>query len=313
MTADNPIPCSEEFLKLAHATPAMAGPFETIYYSILDAAGFFSNKPAAIALEFAKVAAIGMIIQVAFIFLMMGLGIATGGASATDAMMIVFVVAAVLLAIAFFIATTAVSATPYCMVDNMLRGKERAGIIRRTKELLPAVAGYCAIMIGLFVLVVGFAMGSVLLFGGDAILTIIPMIAALCVILGAVYAFQFALPKIALEGMDAIGALKASYAIVRKDMWTVLLFDIILVIVLFGIVLVLSLPQGAIESQMVAAGTDVTVVALLLAAYVIFSIIETVVISLIAVNLIYFFMMRLGSIPPVEAPVAPSKKRAARR
>jgi hypothetical protein len=292
----------------------MAGPFETIYYSILDAVGFFLKKPAALMLEFAKVAAIGMIVQVAFIFLMMGLGIATGGTSATDAAMIAFVAAAVLIAIAFFIATTAVSATAYCIVDNMLRQKERAGIIQKALALLPAVAGYCAIMIGLFVLVFGFALGAVLLMGGDAVLTIIPMLIALCIILGAVYAFQFALPKIALEGMDAIGALKSSYEIVKKNGWVVLLFDIILVIVLFGIVLVLSLPQGAIEGQMVAAGTDVTAVAALLVAYVIFSIIETVVISLIAVNLIYFFLMRIGGIPAVEeAPAAPSKKRAARR
>ncbi|MCI0503644.1 hypothetical protein L0Y65_02925 [Candidatus Micrarchaeota archaeon] len=290
----------------------MAGVFETIYDAVVDAVGFFLKRPGETVAEFAKVAAIGLGAQLMFLFLIMAAGLAIGGSASLDVLTIAFVIAIALIAIAFFIVSTAVSATPYCIVSGM-RKNRKTGIIQKARELLPAVAGYCGAIIALLIIVFSLALGGALLSGGNEMVAGFLMLGALAAVIVAVFFIQFAVPDMAVNGTDALGSLKSSYTTVTKNVWAVLLFDIILVIALFGTVMVFSVPQGIIENQLAATTDNLAAAIVLFGLSLAASLLETIAVSLIAVNLTYSFWRALigPEAPPPEAAVP--KKRAARR
>jgi hypothetical protein len=256
-----------------------------------DAAGFFLKRPGRIAFEFSKVALLGISLQMVFVLIVAAMGTAVGNAGGAEALAIGGMALIVVLGVAFFIVTTAISATPYCIVDGMLADK-RTGIISKARELLRPVAGYCGVILGAFLVVLGIALATNMVIGGLAGGFI--MLLVLVAVVATVFLFQFALPEIAVAKKGALDALKSSFILVSKNLWTAIFFDILMLVPVLGTIVALMLPQEIISGMIPDAGDLALTFALFLASLAL-SLLETLLVSLISVSLTYFFWRRLSS------------------
>jgi hypothetical protein len=296
----------------------MAGALETVIDSIRDATGFFFGRPVELTLGFARVAALGLGLQIAGIMLIMGFGLALSGMGPGDAFTLAFVFIAIVVAIAYFIVSTALSSTQYCIIEDIARG-EGTGIIKKAKGLVPAFSRYAVVVVGALVLTFGTVLAGASLAGGEPIISGFLMLGGLCLMVALVFLIQFAIPDIALGNPDAYGALRSSYRTVAGNFWAVLLFDIAIVIAFLLTALVVSLPQGIVETAIYEAKEDAVVVFLAFSAYLALALAESVAFSLLIVIPVYFFRKRLAGEAPQPQPAAgpasepPSKKRSARR
>ncbi|MFH0884804.1 MAG: hypothetical protein V1861_03775 [Candidatus Micrarchaeota archaeon] len=291
----------------------MAGAFDTVVDTLRDAVNFFMKYPARLTLEFVKVVAMGMALQMVLVLLITAIGIGLGREPGTDAASLVAIAVTLLAGIAFFIISSSLSATQFCIVDQMTEGK-RINIISKTRELVRPIAVFCGIIIAAFIVVLalGLLSGTVLAGIGGAFLMLLVLIGMIT----GVFLSQFAMTMIAVRGMDAVSALKNSFTMARQNFWAVLAFDIIILVPILGIIVVLSVPQEMIGQVIASSGADLALSAVLFGVSLALSLIESVLVSLMMTNFIYFFFRRLEGrevVPTVDAPAVPSKKRASRR
>ena len=291
----------------------MAGAFDTVVDTLKDAIGFFMKYPARLTLEFVKVIALGMALQMALVLLITALGMLLGREPGADAASMLAVAVTLLAGAAFFIISSALSATQFSIVDQMTEGK-KVGIIRKTMELLPRMAAFCGIIIVAFiaVLALAFLSGTVLVGIAGAFLMLLTLIG----MVGAVFFCQFSVTMMAVRGKDAISALKDSIIMAKRNFWAAFAFDIIMLVPVLGVIVVLSVPQEIIGSVIASPGADVMLSAALFAASLALSLVESVLVSLMMTCFIYFFFRRLEGaedVPAAGAPAVPSKKRAARK
>jgi hypothetical protein len=291
----------------------MAGAFDTVVDSLKDAAGFFMKNPARIIFEFVKVVAMGMALQMVLVLIITAIGVALGKEPGADPASLAAVAVTLLAGVSFFIVSSTLSATQFCIVGQMIEGK-RVNIISRTRELLAPMAAYCGIIIAAFVMVLILTILGGTVFVGIAgaflmLLTLVGMAAG-------VFLSQFAVTMIAVRGMDAIGALTGSINLARKNFWAVLAFDIIMLVPILATIVVLSVPQEMIGAMIASSGSDLAFSAILFGVSLVLSLVESVLVSLMMTCFIYFFFRTLqgeAAAPAADAPAPPSKKRAARR
>jgi hypothetical protein len=290
----------------------MAGAFDTVVDTLKDAAGSFMKNPARLTFEFVKVVAMGMALQMVLVLIISAIGIALGREPGTDAASLAAVAVTLLAGAAFFIISSSLSATQFCIVDQMIDGK-KVNIINKTRELLPRMAAYCGIIIAVVIMVLALAFLSGTALGGLAgaflmLLTFIGMAAG-------IFLSQFAIAMIAVRGMDAISALKNSVIMAKQNFWAALSFDIIMLVPILGMIVVLSVPQELIGQVIASSAADLALSAALFGVSLVISLIESVLVALMITICIYSLFRRLEggtAVPAVDAPAVPSKKRGRR-
>lgn len=284
----------------------MAGAFDTVVDALKDAYSTFMKNPARLTLEFVKVVAMGMALQMALVLAITAIGMALGKEPGTDIMSLAAVAATLLLGLAFFIISSSLSATQFCIVDQMGEGK-RVNIAAKAIELVPPMAAYCGIIIAAFIIVLGLAFASGTLLAGLAgaflmLLTLVGMVAA-------VFLGQFAVTYIAVRKMDAIGALVSSVRLAKGNFWATFVFDVIMLVPVLAVIVILSLPQDIVSRIIASSGADAALTGAFFALSLFVSLIESTIVALIMTCFIYAFWKRLAG---PEAPGAAAQEPAAR-
>lgn len=279
-----------------------------------DAWKFFTSKPIPVLSDFTKVALLGMLLQLSAAILFLGTAMLTGYDMVSDDMPLPFLVASFVIVIMMVMIGAALNAVPYSLVDERMKGREGA-VLRKTAELILPMARYVVMIIAalLVLLVITFVL-SALLVSVDPLAGIAPLLVGTLTGLLLIFALQFAIPEIVLNGTGILEGFGRSWGMVMKRPLIVLAFDIMfigLLLVFGGLLGVLTLPMGAISSVPGVGGIAGIVYS------TITGVINSIAITMLAVLSFYFFWKRLTGAPEKqETPhkrAKPAAKRKSRR
>lgn len=299
------------FLKIATACLDMSATMGDAFGAFKDAAGFLVSRPLPVLSDFAKVAALGLVIQ----FILSGITLLLATAMGVDLQGIAeppleFMAIAIVIAAPAVIVNAALNATPYHLVDERRQGRS-GDIIRKTLGLIVPMGRYMLTVFAGFVallaatLILG-ALGGIL----DPLVGVLGLLAGAIAMLIAFVAIQFAVPEIVLRGTGAIQSIKSSWAIVSANPVAIIAFDILMVaIAMFAILLFGSL--GAMRTTAVTGDLIGMVYPMLL------SLMTSMAMTMLTVMPFYFFWKKLAA-PTEQAPMPkeapkPVAKRKARR
>jgi len=276
----------------------MAGAFDTSINPFKDAFSFFSRDAGFITIQFLKIALLGLLVQgAALIIALEASALLGGGAEQTGADIasltetggsLASLAAVLIILLAFGIVNGAVSATAYNVVDDRQK-KKRTDIFARTKELLLPMAKYTLVLAG--VLLCGFAVAFLpAMLAGEAGVIIGGLFSLIMffAFLGIIFFIQFSIPLIAIKNADVIESFRTSYRLVKDNLWTALLFDILLIVALIIALLVLTVLQGA-ANAVFASQNEMPILIMAFIAYVALSLLQSLLLSLILTLPIYFF------------------------
>ncbi len=304
MTADKQILCCEVFLNIGLARLSMAGSLDTATSSIGSSLEFVMKNYKALLAEMAKVYVLGFGITMAALAVCAILLLAFGGAAlvsggaAAMGMLLPFIVAALIVLFLAGIASTCVMLARFPIIDGMAR-KSRPPILGTAGSLLSPVAVYSVIMAVLALIVLGVPLAiSLFAFsggGGGALLVAVALLVVM-ILIWIVIAFfvQFAQLGMVMNGQGAIDALRGSAALVRKNMATVLVFDIGLFVISFAVGIVFSIINQVFVFAISLAAVNIVLLALLFLLYIALVIIEGVVISAVVSPVQLFFWKTIG-------------------
>jgi hypothetical protein len=270
----------------------MGGAIETALESLKEALDFFMKNASKLTVEFLKLSALSMLVQLLFFaglfaILMLGGADPLGGAGAMGPL-------AIVLAIALFLAFTglgaAISATAYPIVHEMGRGKG-VGILAKARELLVPVGKYTLVVWAfMLAMLVGFFVLTGVAGGLGAVVGILFLFV---VLVAFVFVTQFAIPEIAFSKAGPLDGIRRSWNIVAGNLWSVVVFDIVLLIVVIGTGLMFSIAQGFANAIMVSS-PDLGSIAAGVVASLAISFLESLVMALLTVPPIYFFWKKVA-------------------
>lgn len=268
--------------------------------------GLLASNPPALLYDFTKVALLEMLLQIILAGGLLGTALLIGFDFSTEEFPLpLMVVGLVLLLIVIFVGA-ALNAVPYSLVDERTKGRQ-GEVIKKTIELIIPIGRYILLLFAVFIaiLVATLALAALAVSSLGEIAIFIPMAFGGLLIVLALFAFQFAVPEIVLRGAGAFESMKRSWAIVSKNVFPVILFDIMFIsimIFLGGILGFLNLP-----SQAIAAIPSIGEAAAI-AYSAIISVVNSVVITLFTTLAFYFFWKDLTRTK--EAPKMPEKPKA---
>ncbi|MEW6036416.1 MAG: hypothetical protein AB1529_07425 [Candidatus Micrarchaeota archaeon] len=273
----------------------MGGAIETALEPLKEALDFFMKNASRLTVEFLKLSALSMLVQILFFAGLFAILMA-GGAGSIDgggAMGMAAIALALLLFLAFTVLGAAISATAYPLVQEMTKGKG-IGILAKARELLVPIGKYTLIIWGvmLAMLVAFFVMtgaaGSL-----GPLVSVLGVLVLLVILAAFVFVTQFSVPEIALRGAGPVDGIRRSWNTVAGNIWAVIVFDIVLLIVVIGTGLMFSIAQGFANAIMVSSGDLASMAAGVLASLAI-SFVQSVVIALLTVPPIYFFWKKVS-------------------
>ncbi|MEW6748822.1 MAG: hypothetical protein AB1295_03905 [Candidatus Micrarchaeota archaeon] len=205
------------------------------FNSFKEALGFLLSKPGPILSDFAKVAALGLVVQ----FALSGLTIVLASAMGVDLESVAdppleFMLIAILIAIPAVITNGAINATPYYLVQEREGGK-RGDVIKKMLALLLPIGAYMAAFAALMI---GLMIGTVALAALGSTLNLLIGLAAgmigIFAMVAAIFGLQFAVPEIVLRGTGAIESMKRSWKLSTSNMVAVFVFDVMLVLIVMS-------------------------------------------------------------------------------
>lgn len=215
------------------------------------------------------------------------------------------------------VVNSAFYAVSYKLVEARKQGK-KISIISNAKELLAPVGKYTIatslIYIVVFLPGIILFLSSFLAISKNPMLSLSAMFGAfavfgICYILYIMIAFfiQFSLLEVIFNRLPVIASFKKSYALVRKNLLAVFVFDVAFVIIVFGLS-----SAGSMVIQYVIAPVFyllgvISFVFIFMAMAVVFvlSILWSAIVAVLRTTLLYFFWKSLGE--PVNG-VKPNKK-----
>ncbi len=286
----------------------MAGALETLVDTLRDAFEFASKNAAALSVELLKIAALGLLLQIVFVLILVGIdalgggfssGLETGTSGLGTPEQSLLVLVAIVFFILFSIGTAALAATAYSVVDELTRGK-RISIVAKARSLIIPISQYSTAVIAMALAVL--VIPALLDFGGTgSAFSALAFLALLVVAAVVVFSIQFSFPEIAIGKRSGFDSFMRSKDLVWKNVWTVLTFDIVLLLVLMFIAIAVSGVSDLLSAITASVLTDpIMLVGAVLALSMIVSLLQTFFLTLFSAPLIYFFWKRMGEAEPAK-------------
>lgn len=276
----------------------MAGAIELFMDSLSGAVGFFLKNAKALTIGFAKVALFTIAFQLAVILVLTGASMVFGtpeinptvpeAASVPEPSLPVILFLLVMM-VFYFVVSSALAAVPYNIIDDCAAGR-RTGILRRAIALIGPVGAFLTAIAATALVLFGVPLIAGLLLGeGGVIIVPLIMLASLLGLLALFVSVQFAVPEIAVRGADAITAMRRSYGIVKSNFWGVVLFDVLLVTLVFGLTLAFGLAQQIVSALVSASAANIPLLAVLFGLSIVLSVTQATVVSIAGISLTYWF------------------------
>jgi len=269
--------------------------------ALSDTAGFFQKNAAGAIIGFAKIAVLAIAFQLTLMFGMTGASMLLGApaldptaqALAQGSEPDVFLVLAMFVLLAFYIVvSSAIAAVPYNAIEALTK-KAKLDIVRKAIGLVGPIGAYIAAMAGIALVLFGIPLIiSLALPDFGVVLVPLLMLLSLSGLLILFIGTQFATADIAVNGTDAITAMRNSYSLVKKNVWGVVLFDTLLFIAVMGLTLAFGLAQQILMAIISGAAADMAMMAVLFVLSLALSVAQATVISLAGISLTYFFWKR---------------------
>lgn len=280
----------------------MAGPLDTVTASIGSSLDFAMKNFRELAVRIAKIYLLTFGIFIAALALLAAFAIALGGASMLSgnaAMLLPLILVAALVLIAVAILNASIGMVRFVAVEDVSRNADTR-IIAAATPLMPAVVVYSIaslVLIGVFV-GLPMALGVVAMAGlkGAAGFAVFILAMAVAVILAILFGLflQFATLDIAINKSGGIDALRNSYALVRKNLAAVIIYDIILFVISFAIGVVFGVLNELLSLGFALGAFNIALLAVVLVVYFAVVIAESILINTVLTPVEYFFWKSIG-------------------
>ncbi len=275
---------------------------DTVTTSIGSSLDFAMKNFRELAVRIAKIYLLTFGIFAAALAVIAALAIALGGASllgGNAAMLLPLILVAVVAIIAVIIFNASINMVRFVAVEDVSK-KAGTRIIATAMPLIPAVVVYSIaslILIGVFVgvpMAVGFVAMAGLKGAAGLILFILAMVAAVVLAILFSLFLQFASLDIAINKSGGIDALKRSYALVRKNLAAVIIYDIILFLISFAIGVVFGILNELLSLGFAIGAFNIALLAIVLVIYFAVVIAESILINTVLTPVEYFFWKGIG-------------------
>jgi hypothetical protein len=282
----------------------MASSLDTVTSSIGSSLDFATKNFREIATRIAKIYLLSFAILIAAAIALGVLFLAFGGLSLLSgnaALLLPLIILAVVVLVAVGIVNASINMVRFVSVEDVSKKKE-TGIIATATKLVPAVLVYsigCLILVAVFV-AVPMLIGAVAAFSsgspsgvGIAVFILGMVIGVLLAIILSLF-IQFASLDIAINKSGGIDALRNSYALVRKNLATVVIYDIILFLISFAVGMVFGIINEVISFGMTLGAFNIALLAVMVALYLVVIFAESVLINTVLTPVEYFFWKAIG-------------------
>ena len=213
---------------------------------------------------------------------------------------IAFVALAVLLVVASWLVASVLGSVVFNVVDNRANGK-KTEIVKRFKTNFIPVTGYIALVIVISIIICLPIVLGYLFTSGASVLSILGgmcLFGFVSVVFYLLFAFliQFSMLELVIERRGVVESLKSSYALVKKNIVTVLLFDIVYIIIAFGIGSITSVIERVfiVGIELMAFGGSIVGAAMGGVLYLLVVFLLTVASYFILLPIYYFLWRGLG-------------------
>ncbi|MEW6721666.1 MAG: hypothetical protein AB1324_00225 [Candidatus Micrarchaeota archaeon] len=268
--------------------------------SFSDAFEFVSRNSVELAVEFTKVELLGLALQVLVGVLVIGATIALGAAPGNLAVMAIVAILGIAGLLALSVANMAISSVPYAIVQEGTKGK-KVDIISKAVSLLVPMGRYALAIIGLTAAVIGIPLVIAVLLGdAGAILGGLLLLAAIGVYVVILFFIQLSVPEVVLNKAGVMAALASSYRLVRKNLLGTIFFDVVLIFLVFMFALFFGIVNNVAAAPMLNS-TNPAGILFGLAMTGIITVVQGVIVTLIAVNMFYFYWRALSTEPASPA------------
>ncbi len=212
------------------------------------------------------------------------------------AVLVPLILIGIILLVFMGIVNASISLVRYSVVDDV--GKRPTPIIKSAADnLQPAAVYELASLAGIIVLGgIPIAIGIALFAFGVAgvLLGALFFLLAIALIAAFLLLIQFAGVEIAVNRCGGIEALKRSAALVRKNLWAVLIFDIALFILSFAIGILFSIVDQVLVLGMGLGALSVAFFAFFFVIYLVALLAESVIAGCVITPATYFFWKAVG-------------------
>ncbi len=280
----------------------MAGALDTVTTSISSSLDFAMKNFRELAVRIAKIYLLTFGIFAAALAIIAALAIALGGASllgGNAAMLLPLILIAVIILIAVSIFNASINMVRFVAVEDVSK-KAGTRIIATAMPLTPAVVVYSIASLVMIVVFVGVPMAAGLVAmaalkgaAGLILFILAVVVAAVLAILFSLFV-QFASLDIAINKSGGIQALRNSYALVRKNLAAVIIYDIIMFIISFAIGMVFGIVNEVLSFGMTLGAFNIALLAVILAVYLVVVIAESILINTVLSPVEYFFWKGIG-------------------
>ncbi len=280
----------------------MAGALDTVTTSISSSLDFAMKNFRELAARIARIYLLTFGIFAATLAIIAALFIALGGVSLLDgnaAMLLPLIIVAAIILIAAAIFNGSIDLVRFVAVEDVSK-KAGTRIIATAMPLAPAVVAYAVaslVLMGVLVgvpAVIGFAAMAVLKGAAGLILFILGMVAAAVLAILFSLFVQFASLDIAINKSGGIQALRNSYALVRKNLAAVIIYDIIMFIISFAIGMVFGIVNEVLSFGVTLGAFNIALFAVMVAIFLVVAIAESILINTVLSPVEYFFWKGIG-------------------